>query len=83
MWLLPLVMLLGAAVDLALMVTYLKWFHPWKIILQQVTVGPALEISQYSIVQETETWKKEQQNMKRDDQAQDAAGIAEVAIQFN
>jgi hypothetical protein len=36
MWLLPLIMVLGAAVDLALMVAYLKWLHPWKIILQQV-----------------------------------------------
>ena len=38
MWLLPLIMIIGAAVDLALMVAYLKWLHPWKIILQQVRI---------------------------------------------
>ena len=33
---LPLVVLVTWVLDSLLAATYLKWFHPWKIILQEV-----------------------------------------------
>ena len=35
-WLLPIIIVTSAAFDLVLAVVYLKWLHPWKIILQEV-----------------------------------------------
>ena len=35
-WLLPVIIVTSAALDLVLAVVYLKWLHPWKIILQEV-----------------------------------------------
>ena len=35
-WLLPIIIVISAAFDLVLAIVYLKWLHPWKIILQEV-----------------------------------------------
>ena len=35
-WQLPIFVIALAILDLVLAVVYLKWLHPWKIILQQV-----------------------------------------------
>ena len=35
-WLLPIIIVTSAAFDLVLAIVYLKWLHPWKIILQEV-----------------------------------------------
>ena len=36
-WLLPTIIVASAAFDLVLAIVYLKWLHPWKIILQEVS----------------------------------------------
>ena len=33
---LPLAVVVGGVLDSLLAIAYLKWFHPWKIILQEV-----------------------------------------------
>ena len=35
-WQLPVFVIVSALLDLVLAVVYLKWLHPWKIILQEV-----------------------------------------------
>ena len=35
-WLLPVIIIVSAIFELVLAVVYLKWLHPWKIILQEV-----------------------------------------------
>ena len=35
-WQLPVFLIVSALLDLVLAVVYLKWLHPWKIILQEV-----------------------------------------------
>ena len=35
-WQLPIFVIVSAILDLVLAFVYLKWLHPWKIILQQV-----------------------------------------------
>ena len=35
-WELPIFVISSAMLDLLLAVVYLKWLHPWKIILQKV-----------------------------------------------
>ena len=35
-WQLPIFVITSAILDLVLAFVYLKWFHPWKIILQEV-----------------------------------------------
>ena len=35
-WLLPVIIIVSTIFDLVLAVVYLKWLHPWKIILQEV-----------------------------------------------
>ena len=35
-WQLPIVLVSFAIVDLVLAFVYLKWLHPWKVILQEV-----------------------------------------------
>ena len=35
-WLLPILVISFAVVDLFLAVVYLKWLHPWRVILQEV-----------------------------------------------
>ena len=35
-WRLPISVAISALLDLALACVYLKWLHPWKIILQEV-----------------------------------------------
>ena len=36
-WLLPIFFISSAILDLVLAFVYLKWLHPWKIILQEVS----------------------------------------------
>ena len=36
-WLLPIFVIVSAILDLVLAFVYLKWLHPWKIILQEVS----------------------------------------------
>ena len=36
-WHLPVFVVASALLDLLLAVVYLKWLHPWKIILQEVS----------------------------------------------
>ena len=36
---LPLVVVITWVLDALLAAAYLKWFHPWKIILQEVTLS--------------------------------------------
>ena len=35
-WQLPIFVIASAILDLLLAIVYLKWLHPWKIILQEV-----------------------------------------------
>ena len=35
-WQLPIFVFASAILDLFLAITYLKWLHPWRIILQEV-----------------------------------------------
>ena len=35
-WQLPIFVIASAILDLFLAIVYLKWLHPWKIILQEV-----------------------------------------------
>ena len=35
-WLLPFIVITSGILDLVLAFVYLKWLHPWKIILQKV-----------------------------------------------
>ena len=35
-WQLPIFVIASAIIDLVLAFVYLKWLHPWKIILQEV-----------------------------------------------
>ena len=36
-WELPIFVISSAMIDLLLAVVYLKWLHPWKMILQKVS----------------------------------------------
>ena len=36
-WQLPIFVIASAVVDLVLAFVYLKWLHPWKIILQEAS----------------------------------------------
>ena len=36
-WKLPIFVISSAMIDLLLAVVYLKWLHPWKMILQKVS----------------------------------------------
>ena len=36
-WQLPIFVIVSAILDLVLAFVYLKWLHPWKIILQEVS----------------------------------------------
>ena len=36
-WHLPIFVVTSALLDILLAVTYLKWLHPWKMILQKVS----------------------------------------------
>ena len=40
MWLLPTIVVAGAAIDAMLVIAYLKYAHPWKGILDQEKTGP-------------------------------------------
>ena len=38
-WQLPIFVIVSAILDLVLAFVYLKWLHPWKIILQKARSG--------------------------------------------
>ena len=40
MWLLPTIVVAGAAIDAMLVIAYLKYAHPWKGILDEEKTGP-------------------------------------------
>ena len=46
-WQLPIFVIASAILDLALAFVYLKWLHPWKIILQEVSSKSLLFLCQY------------------------------------
>ena len=52
-WLLPFFVIASGILDLVLAFVYLKWLHPWKIILQEVRV---LAATLDSISKEPESW---------------------------
>ena len=41
-WQLPIFVIASAVVDLVLAFVYLKWLHPWKIILQEASGNSVL-----------------------------------------
>ena len=46
-WLLPIFFISSAILDLVLAFVYLKWLHPWKIILQEVSSKSLLFLRQH------------------------------------
>ena len=54
-WHLPVFVVASALLDLLLAVVYLKWLHPWKIILQEVSWNHL----NVHILQEPEKWGPE------------------------
>ena len=46
-WLLPIFIISSAILDLVLAFVYLKWLHPWKIILQEVGSNSHLSFLKY------------------------------------
>ena len=46
-WLLPFLVVSFAILDLILAFVYLKWLHPWKIILQEVSSNSHLPLLIY------------------------------------
>ena len=46
-WQLPIFVIASAIFDLVLAFLYLKWLHPWKIILQEVSSKSLLFLCQY------------------------------------
>ena len=54
---LPLVAMVSWVADSLLAVVYLKWFHPWKIILQEVSYFVFVDFYQLPF-KETDQWKE-------------------------
>ena len=54
---LPLVVMVSWVADSLLAVVYLKWFHPWKIILQEVSYFVFVDFYQLPF-KETDQWKE-------------------------
>ena len=48
-WLLPVIIIVSTIFDLVLAVVYLKWLHPWKIILQEVCYQPLVFFSKLCV----------------------------------
>ena len=46
-WQLPILVIASAILDLVLAFVYLKWLHPWKIILQEVSSKSLLFLCLY------------------------------------
>ena len=55
---LPLVVVITWVLDALLAAAYLKWFHPWKIILQEVSF--IRESDWNSLLQEPDKWELEE-----------------------
>ena len=55
---LPLVVVVTWVLDALLAAAYLKWLHPWKIILQEVSLSRESDLN--SPLQEPEKWELEE-----------------------
>ena len=55
---LPFVVIITTAFDVLLATVYLKWFHPWKIILQEVLPSYYLFFITFSRNQTPGSWRK-------------------------
>ena len=62
-WQLPIFFISSAILDLVLAFVYLKWLHPWKIILQEVLfkVPSLLSPTLDSISKEPESWNSDKE----------------------
>ena len=63
---LPFVIMITSVLDVLLAGVYLKWFHPWKIILQEVSTSLLLVL--YNFLQEPDTWQLEEDEEEERDQ---------------
>ena len=63
---LPFVIMITTAFDALLAGVYLKWFHPWKIILQEVF--SSLLFVLYNFLQEPDSWQLEEDEEEGMDQ---------------
>ena len=63
---LPFIIMITTAFDALLSGVYLKWFHPWKIILQEVSTSLLLVL--YNFLQEPDTWQLEEDEEEEMDQ---------------
>ena len=58
-WQLPIFVIVSAILDLVLAFVYLKWLHPWKIILQEVSSKISSCNLLDSISKEPESWNSD------------------------
>ena len=63
---LPFVVIITTAFDVLLATVYLKWFHPWKIILQEVFTSLLFVL--YNFLQEPDSWQLEEDEEEEMDQ---------------
>ena len=63
---LPFVIMITTAFDALLAGVYLKWFHPWKIILQEVFSSFLFVL--YNFLQEPDSWQLEEDEEEGVDQ---------------
>ena len=62
---LPFVIMVTSVLDILLAGVYLKWFHPWKIILQEVFSSLFIL---YNFLQEPDSWQLEEDEEEGMDQ---------------
>ena len=62
---LPFVIMVTSILDALLAAVYLKWFHPWKIILQEVFSSLFIL---YNFLQEPDSWQLEEDEEEGMDQ---------------
>ena len=70
---LPFVIMITTAFDALLSGVYLKWFHPWKIILQEVSTSLLLVL--YNFLQEPDTWQLEEDEEEEMDQGKKKVNV--------
>ena len=63
---LPFVIMITSVLDVLLAGVYLKWFHPWKIILQEVFSSFLFVL--YNFLQEPDSWQMEEDEEEGMDQ---------------
>ena len=63
---LPFVVMITTAFDALLATAYLKWFHPWKTILQEVFTSLLFVL--YNFLQEPDSWQLEEDEEEEMDQ---------------